>query len=161
MHFLLLPSWICVIKQIPSSHLSSIYGLYWLCWYTNRLLGKDSSKFVSAMHKISIFPSTILSKSPDLFLIELIFRYEKITLLRWECCNRFKITLIFSLYSWLVINASIRGPIYLLNMLSTRSYLFQNTENIFCKNTIFRNRHQITYSLWSLEENEYAGISTQ
>ena len=45
--------------------------------YRNRLLGKDSSNFVSAMHKISIFQSTILSKSRDLLLIELIFRYEK------------------------------------------------------------------------------------
>ena len=104
------------------------YPVYmdWLYWYTNRLLGKDSSNFVSAMHKISIFPSTILSKSPDLFLIELIFRYEKITLLRWECRNRFKVTLIFSLYSWLVVDVLMRGPIYLLNMLSTRSYFFQN-----------------------------------
>ena len=81
---------------------------------------------------------TILSKSPDFFLIEFIFRYEKITLLKWECCNCFKVTLIFSLYSWRVVDASIRGPIYLFNMLSTRSYLFQDTLNIFCKYTIFR-----------------------
>ena len=129
--------------------------------YTNRLLGKDSSNFVTAMRKISIFPSTILSKSPDLFLIELIFRYEKITLLRWECCNRFKVTLIFSLYSWLVVDASIRGPIYLLNMLSARSFLFQDlfhTFFFFANILFFATRRQITYFLWSLEENEYAGI---
>ena len=109
------------------------YPVYmdWLYWCTNRLLGKESSNFVSVMHKISTFPSTILSKSPDLFLIELIFRYEKITLLRWECCNRFKVTLIFSLYSWLVVDASIRGPIYLLNMLSARSFLFQDLFHTF------------------------------
>ena len=35
--------------------------------------------FPSAIHKISIFPSTILSKSPNIFLMELIFRYLKIT----------------------------------------------------------------------------------
>ena len=101
-------------------------------------LGKDSSNFASAVYKISIFPSTILSKSTNLFLMELIFRYEKITLLKSECRKRFKVTLIFSSYSWLVVDASTRGPTYLLNMLSTRSHLFQNNFNIFCKNTIFR-----------------------
>ena len=109
--------------------------------YTNQLLRKDSSNFVTAMHKISIFPSTILSKSPDLFLIEFIFRYEKKTWLKWECYNRFKVTLIFSLYSWLVVGASIRGPIYLLNMLSARSFLFQDLFHTFsfCKYITFRN----------------------
>ena len=123
-----------------NKYYQTTYPVYmdWLYWYTSRLLGKDSSNFVSAMHERSIFQYTILSKSPDLFLIEFIFRYEKITLLKWECCNRFKVTLIFSLYSWLVVDASIRGPIYLFNMLSTRSYLFQDTLNIFCKYTIFR-----------------------
>ena len=82
-------------------------------WYTNWLLGQDSSNFVSAIHKISIFPSTILSKSLDLFLMELIFRYEKTTLLRWECRKHFKVTLIFSSCSWLVVDASVRGPILL------------------------------------------------
>ena len=70
--------------------------------------------------------------------MELILRYEKITLLSSECRERFKVTLIFSSYSSLVIDASIRGSIYLLNLLSTISYLFQNTYNIFRKNTIFR-----------------------
>ena len=81
-----------------------------LCSYTNRLLEKESSKFVYAMHKISLIS-----------IYHLIFRYENITLLRWECCNRLKVKLIFSSYSWLVVDVSIRGPIYLLNMLSTRS----------------------------------------
>ena len=58
--------------------------------------------------QISMFPSTILSKSPNLFLMELIFRYEKITLLRCECRKRFKVTLIFSSYSGLVVDASIK-----------------------------------------------------
>ena len=70
--------------------------------------------------------------------MELIFRYEKITLRRWECRKRFKETLIPSRILGLVADASIRDPIYLLNMLSTRSYVLQNTYNIFCKNTIFR-----------------------
>ena len=39
------------------------------------------------------------SYSPNLFLMELIIRREKITLLKWECCERFKVTLICSLYS--------------------------------------------------------------
>ena len=114
------PSWRYVWFN---KHYQATYQVYmnWFYWHKIWLLGKDSSNFVSAMHKISIFPSTILSKSPDLFLIELIFRYEKITLLRWECCNRFKATLTFSSYSWLELEASIRGSIYLLNMLITRT----------------------------------------
>ena len=35
----------------------------WLYRYTDWLMGKDSSNFVSAIHKVSIFLSTILSKS--------------------------------------------------------------------------------------------------
>ena len=76
--------------------------------------------------------------------MELISRYEKIPLLRSECLKRFK-------------DASIMCPIYLLNMLGTRSYLFQNTHNTFSKNTVFANRHQIIYFLLSLEGNESAG----
>ena len=60
------------------------------------------------MRKISIFPSTILSKSPNVFLMELIFRYEKITLLRCECPKRFEVTLIFSSYSELVVDESMK-----------------------------------------------------
>ena len=81
--------------------------------------------------------------------MELIFRYENIKLLRCEFCKHFKVILIFFSHSWLVVDTRIGGPIYLLNMLSTRSYLFQNTYNIFCKNTISANRHQITYLLLS------------
>ena len=111
----------------------------WLYWYADWLLGKDSSNFVTAIHKISIFQSTILSKLPTLVLTKLILRYEKITLLkRTECRKRFEVTLIFSSYSWLVIGPSIRDLDYLLNLLSTRSHLFQNTYTIFCKNTFFR-----------------------
>ena len=40
--------------------------------------------------------------------MELIFRYEKITLLRCECRKRFKVTLIFSSYSGLVVDASLK-----------------------------------------------------
>ena len=40
----------------------------WLYWYTNWLLGKDSSNFVAALRKLSMFLSTILFKSPNLFL---------------------------------------------------------------------------------------------
>ena len=71
-------------------------------------MGKDSSNIVSAIHKISILPSTILSKSSNLFLMELLFRYDKIKLLRHECRKRFKVTLIFPLYSGLVVEASIK-----------------------------------------------------
>ena len=81
------------------------------------------------------------------------FKYEKITLLRWECCKRFKVILIPSRILWLVLDASIRGPFYLLNMLSTRSYFFQNTYNIFCNNTIFHK-----YIFCWVEENKYDGI---
>ena len=115
------------------------YPVYmdWLYWCTNRLLGKESSNFVSVMHKISTFPSTILSKSPDLFLIELIFRYEKITLLRWECCN--------------LCNQSNRGPIYLLDMLSTRSYLFKTFKIFFTKIQFFANRHNKQNNIYFVE----------
>ena len=58
-------------------------------------MGKDSFNFVYALHKISILASTILSKSPILFLMELIFKYEKTMLLRCECRKRFKVTLLF------------------------------------------------------------------
>ena len=69
---------------------------------------QDLSNFVSAIHKMSIFPSTILSKLPNLFLMELAFRYEQITLLRCEYRKRFKVILIFSSYSGLVVDASIK-----------------------------------------------------
>ena len=59
------------------------------------LLRKDSSNFVSDLHKVSISPSAILSKSPDLFVIELIFRYNN-TFLRLNFPRRFSITLMFS-----------------------------------------------------------------
>ena len=123
---ILKPSWryVWFNKYHQATYPVHMDGFY---WYTNWLLGKYSSNFVSAMHKISIFSSTILFKSPNLFLMELLLRHGKIILLRWEYCNRFKVTLIFSLYSWLVANASIRATIYLLNILSTRSYLFLNT----------------------------------
>ena len=72
---------------------SSIYGLIILIW--KLIIGKRFIWFCFCY----IFLSTILSKSPTLFLKELIFRYEKITLLRSECCKRFKVTVIFSSYS--------------------------------------------------------------
>ena len=87
--------------------------------------------------------------------MELIFRNQKITLLRWESLNRFKVKLIFFSYFWLVVDASVRGLIYLLNMPGTRSYLFQNT---FAKITYSATHHQITNFSWSLEENKYADI---
>ena len=74
---------------------------------------------------------------------------------------RFKVTLIFFSYSCVVVDASIRGPIYLLNMLSIISYLFQNTfcRNIFCFLQKY-NFPQIAtkYILWSIEENENASM---
>ena len=90
---------------------------------------KHSSNFVSAIRKI--YFHLLLYLNHETFLMELIFRYEKITLLRLECRNCFKVALIISSHSWVVIDASIRGPICLLNMLSTRSYLLQNTSNVF------------------------------
>ena len=69
--------------------------------------------------------------------MESIFRYEKITLLRCECRKRFKVTLLSSRILWLVVDASIRGPICLFNMLSTRSHLFQNTSNYFLQKYYF------------------------
>ena len=76
--------------------------------------------FFFTIHKISIFSSTITSELITLFLMELILRYEKTTLLRSEFRKRFKVTLIFSSHSRLMVDASIRGPSDLLNLLSTR-----------------------------------------
>ena len=96
-------------------------------WTDYTDIWKDSSHFVSLIHKISIFSSTILFISPNFFLMELIIRCKKITLLRQECLNRFKVTFLFSSYFLQVVDALVRGPIYLLKMLRTRSYPFQNT----------------------------------
>ena len=116
----------------------------WLYSYTNWLLGKDSSKFASAIHKMTIFLSTVLSKSPTLLLMELIFRYEKITLLRSECRKRFKLTLIFSSYSWLVSVSLVVG------------HTFFNSYYIFLQKCYFT---QIaTKKNIFFVENEYDGI---
>ena len=82
-----------------------------------------------------------------------IFRYKKMTLLRWECRKHFKVRLISFRILWLVVDASIEGVIYSLNILSTRSYFFQNNYNIFIKNTIF-----LKCIFCCAKENEYAGI---
>ena len=82
-----------------------------------------------------------------------IFRYKKITLLRWECRKHLKVRSISFRILWLVVDASIEGVIYSLNILSTRSYFFQNNYNIFIKNTIF-----LKCIFCCAEENEYAGI---
>ena len=61
------------IKPPLLSLICSIYGLFILI--CELIIGKDSTNFVFVIHKISIFPSTILSKSPTLFLMELVSRY--------------------------------------------------------------------------------------
>ena len=61
------------------------------------LFWNDLSNLVSAMHKISMFSSTTLSKSHKSFLLEFIFRYKKNNAIEWECRKRFKAALIFSL----------------------------------------------------------------
>ena len=57
-----------------------------------------SSQYVNGS-PLKLNKPTKLSKSPDLFLMELIFRCEKITLLRWECRKPVKVVLLFSSYS--------------------------------------------------------------
>ena len=58
-----------------------------------------------------------------------------------------------------MVDASIRGSIYLLNMLSAFFIPFLKTIKIFFAKIPFSvTHHQITYFLWSLEENEYAVI---
>ena len=79
-------------------------------------------------------------------------------LLRWECRNRFKLTLLFSSYFWLVADASARGPSYLLNCLVLDHTFFKILKIFFAKVSFSENRHQITYFLWSPEENGYADI---
>ena len=65
------------------------------------LLVKDSSNLVSAVHKVTIFPSVSLSKPPDPLVIELIFRYKNM-LLRLKFHRRFSITLVFSSLTFLM-----------------------------------------------------------
>ena len=72
-----LNGWVFVYELSGCEFESRCCHLNWFYWYTKWLLGKDSFNFVSAIHRISIFLSTILSKSPTLFLMELIFRYKK------------------------------------------------------------------------------------
>ena len=60
--------------------ISSIYRLIILIY--ELIMRKDSSNFTYAIHKITIFSSTILLKSPNVFSMELIFRFKRITLLR-------------------------------------------------------------------------------
>ena len=47
--------------------------------------------------------------------MELIFRYETIILLKCECCKCFKVTLIFSSYSGVVVDASIKEALFNLS----------------------------------------------
>ena len=61
----------------------------------------------------------------NLFLIELIFRQENITLLRRECPKRFKVALISPLYSLTTGRCINKSP------------HSRKTVNILCKNTIF------------------------
>ena len=53
----------------------------------NMLFRNDLFNLVSAMHKISMFSSTTLSKSHKSFLFEFIFRYKKTVLLNWDVVN--------------------------------------------------------------------------
>ena len=88
------------IRNVTNLIKPNFLSLYLTCIvYVNpqkmdSLLGKDLSNLLSAKHKVWIFPSAILSKSPDLLVIELIFGYKNI-LLRFEFRRRFSITLMF------------------------------------------------------------------
>ena len=123
-------------KQAFLSAISSLHGKY-QSTKMNRLLRKDSSNFVSAIYKISIFPSILLTKSPNLFLMELISRYEKITLLRCECSKHLKVKLIFFSYSGLVVDASIKEALFICSAYFVLYQTFFKAFIIcFCKNTI-------------------------
>ena len=68
--------------------------------------------------------------------MEVIFRYGKITLLRFECLTRFKVTLIFS-YLGLVVDASTKEAQFTCSArLELDHTFFQNIYNISCENTI-------------------------
>ena len=103
----------------------------------NLLLGKDSSNFLSAIHKKKIFLSTILSKSPNLFLMELIFRYEKIMLSRCESLKRFKVALLFSLYSGLVVGTSAKETPFTCSTCLLLYHTFFKTFTIFFAKILF------------------------
>ena len=87
--------------------------------------------------KKKIFLSTILSKSPNLFLMELIFRYEKIMLSRCESLKRFKVALLFSLYSGLVVGTSVKETPFTCSTCLLLYHTFFKTLIIFFAKILF------------------------
>ena len=69
--------------------------------------------------------------------MELIFRYEKITLLKCECRKRFKLTLIFSSYSRLVVDASIKEAPFSCSTCLVLFHTFFKILIIFFAETLF------------------------
>ena len=63
--------------------------------------------------------------------MEIIFRYEKTTLLRLECRTHFKVTLIFSSYSGLVVDASTKEAPFTCSTCVVLDHAFFKTFMIF------------------------------
>ena len=69
----------------------------------------------------------ILFKSSNLILMELIFRYEKIMLLRCKCRKSFRVSLLFSSYSELVVvDASIKEVTFTFSSCLLLDHAWQN-----------------------------------
>ena len=69
--------------------------------------------------------------------MELIFRDEKITLLGCECRKRFKVTLIFSSYSGLVVDASLKETPFTCSTCLVLYHNFFKTLVIFFAKILF------------------------
>ena len=69
--------------------------------------------------------------------MELTLRYEKITLLRCECRKRFKVTLIFSSYSGLVVDASVKETLFTCSICLALDHTFFKTLIIFFAKILF------------------------
>ena len=81
-------------------------------WYPgkrNYAVGKDSSILVSAIHRMSTFSLTISLRSSNLFLIEFIFKYERVMLLWLWILRDFRPSKEFIGCSWIFGHISDKG----------------------------------------------------
>ena len=116
------------IKSPLLSVISSIYGLIILVY---ELVTREKIHQISfLLHTKYQYFHLLFYLNHHIFLTELILGYEKVTLLRWECRNRFKV---ISSYSWVVIDASIRGPFTCLTCLVLDHTFFKELKTFSAK----------------------------
>ena len=116
------------IKPPLFSVISSIYGLIMLVY---ELITGEKIHWISfLLHTKYQYFHLLFYLNHQIFLAELIFRCEKITLLRWECRNCFKV---ISSYSWVAIDASIRDPFTCLTCFVLDHTFFKELKTFFAK----------------------------